>query len=59
MDVRESLSHTKCDCKYHLVFIPKCGRKTLYRQLRSGLTSVTISQPAPTTLDYLALYNLV
>jgi REP-associated tyrosine transposase len=37
MDVYESLSHTKWDCKYHVVFIPKCRRKTLYQQLRKHL----------------------
>ena len=40
MDVHESLSHTKWDCKYHVVFIPKCRRKTLYRQLRRHLGEV-------------------
>ena len=30
MDKFESLSHTKWECKYHVVFIPKCRRKTLY-----------------------------
>jgi hypothetical protein len=30
MDDYESLSHTKWDCKYHVVFIPKCRRKTLW-----------------------------
>ena len=34
MDEYESLSHTKWDCKYHVVFIPKCRRKTLYQELR-------------------------
>ena len=29
MDEYESLSHTKWDCKYHVVFIPKCRRKAL------------------------------
>jgi putative transposase len=29
MDEMESLSHTKWECKYHVVFIPKCRRKTL------------------------------
>ena len=29
MDEYESLSHTTWDCKYHVVFIPKCRRKTL------------------------------
>ena len=33
MDDHESLSHTKWDCKYHVVFIPKCRRKTLYAEL--------------------------
>jgi putative transposase len=27
MDEMESLSHTKWECKYHVVFIPKCRRK--------------------------------
>jgi putative transposase len=29
MDDYESLSHTKWDCKYHVVFIPKYRRKVL------------------------------
>jgi putative transposase len=34
MDELESLNHSKWECKYHVVFIPKCRRKTLYVQLR-------------------------
>src|SRR5215813_3584241 len=34
MDRSESLSHTRWECKYHVVFIPKMCRKTLYGQLR-------------------------
>jgi REP element-mobilizing transposase RayT len=34
MDEMESLSHTKWECKYHVVFIPKCRRKTLYGEFR-------------------------
>jgi putative transposase len=37
MDKYESLSHTKWECKYHIVFIPKCRRRTLYEQLRQHL----------------------
>lgn len=40
MDKYGSLSHTKWDCKYHVVFIPKCRRQTLYRQLRQYLGEV-------------------
>ena len=40
MDKIESLNHTKWDCKYHVVFIPKCRRKTLYGQLREHLGEV-------------------
>ena len=32
-----SLNHTKWECKYHVVFIPKCRRKALYAQLRRDL----------------------
>jgi len=37
MDDYESLKHTKWECKYHVVFIPKCRRKKLYQQLRQHL----------------------
>ncbi len=40
MDKFESLSHTAWDCKYHIVFIPKCRRKVLYGQLRVHLGDV-------------------
>jgi putative transposase len=40
MDEYESLSHTKWDCKYHVVFIPKCRRKTLFGQIRQHLGEV-------------------
>jgi putative transposase len=37
MDEYQSLSHSRWDCKYHVVFIPKCRRKTLYAGLRQHL----------------------
>jgi putative transposase len=40
MDDYESLSHTKWECKYHIVFIPKCRRKTLFGQIRQHLGEV-------------------
>ena len=40
MDELESLSHTKWECKYHVVFIPKCRRKALYKELRRHLGEV-------------------
>ena len=40
MDDYESLSHTKWDCKYHVVFIPKYRRKVLYGRLRRYLGDV-------------------
>ena len=36
----ESLSHSKWECKYHVVFIPKCRRKTLHVKLRRHLGDV-------------------
>src|SRR3990167_10596295 len=36
-DLYQSLSHSKWDCKYHLVFVPKCRRKSLYGRIRSSL----------------------
>ena len=40
MDKYESLNHTKWECKYHVVFIPKCRRRTLYGELRKHLGEV-------------------
>ena len=40
MDTVESLNHSVWDCKYHVVFIPKCRRKTLYGDLRKYLGEV-------------------
>ena len=35
-----SLSHTKWECKYHVVFIPKCRRRVLYGEVRRHLGEV-------------------
>jgi len=40
MDEFESLSHSKWECKYHVVFIPKFRRKALYGELRKHLGEV-------------------
>jgi len=40
MDDYESLSHSVWDCKYHVVFIPKYRKKTLYGELRRRLGDV-------------------
>jgi putative transposase len=40
MDERRSLNHTKWECKYHVIFIPKYRRKALYKELRRYLREV-------------------
>ena len=40
MDEYESLSHTRWNCKYQVVFIPKCRGKALYGELRRHLGEV-------------------
>lgn len=40
MDEPGSLSHTKWECKYHVIFIPKFRRKALYEQRRKDLAEV-------------------
>ena len=39
-DNYQSLSHSKWDCKYHVVFIPKGRRKVLYGAMRKELGKV-------------------
>jgi len=36
----QSLSHTRWDCKYHIVFIPKRRKKTIFGALRGHLGEV-------------------
>ena len=36
----ESMNHTKWECKYHVVWIPKCRRKLLYGQLRKNMGEI-------------------
>ena len=37
MNNYRTLNHSKWDCKYHVVFIPKYRKKLLYRELRNEL----------------------
>ena len=36
----ENLKHTKWECKYHVVFIPKYRRKVMYGSIRRELGSI-------------------
>ena len=40
MNDYESLSHSVWDCKYHMVWIPKCRKKVLYGQLRAHMGEI-------------------
>ncbi len=40
MDEYQTLNHTQWECKYHVIFIPKCRRTTLFGQLRADLGPV-------------------
>ena len=40
MDDYQSLNHTQWECKYHLIFIPKCRRKILFGAIRRDLGEV-------------------
>ena len=40
MDNYSSLSHSKWDCKYHVVFVPKGRKKMLYGKIRGYLKGV-------------------
>jgi len=36
----QSLSHSKWDCKYHVVFVPKYRRQALYGEIRKQLGQI-------------------
>lgn len=40
MDNTESLAHTKWDCTYHIVWIPKYRRKVLYGEVREEVRDI-------------------
>jgi len=40
MQTYETLKHTTWECKYHIVFIAKCRKKTLFGQIRRELGPV-------------------
>ena len=40
MRQERSLSHTRWDCKYHVVFIPKYRKKAIFGQIRKDLGGI-------------------
>lgn len=40
MNVYDKLKHTTWECKYHVVFIPKCRKKVLFGQIRRDLGGI-------------------
>ena len=40
MEDYQSLNHTRWDCKYHVVFIPKCWKKKIFGSLRKDLGEI-------------------
>lgn len=40
MQEYQSLNHTKRDCGYHVVWIPKCRKKRLYGTIKKQLVPV-------------------
>ena len=40
MKSKNSLNHTAWECKYHVIFIPKCRKKALYGALKNDLGEV-------------------
>lgn len=40
MNDAASIQHTRWECKYHIVYIPKCRRRKLYEHLRKDLGRV-------------------
>src|SRR5437899_10923301 len=48
----QSLSHSKWDCKYHVVFVPKRRRKAIFGQARRQLVRSSMRWPAKGMPDY-------
>ncbi len=37
---KNSLAHTRWECKYHIVFAPKYRRKNIYNQIREDVAHI-------------------
>ena len=35
-----SIAHTKCNCKYHIVFTPKYRRRAIYGELKAEIGAI-------------------
>ena len=44
-ELYQSLSHSKWDCKYHVVFVPKRRRKAIFGQTRRQLGAISTRWP--------------
>lgn len=40
MNDNHSLSHSKWNCKYHIVFAPKYRRQVIYGQIKAGIGKI-------------------
>ena len=40
MNANSNLSHTRWNCKHHIVFVPKYRRKVIYVKLRSEIGAI-------------------
>jgi len=58
MDEGKTLSHSKWECKYHVVFIPKCRRHTLYGQTVAWMERSAIQGFLPSALTSAACHTL-
>ena len=47
METYRSLSHSRYDCKYHVVFVPKRRKQALYGKIREYLKGVGSGGNAP------------
>ena len=40
LDTSNSLSHTKWNCKYHIVFAPKYRRRVIYGKIKVNIEKI-------------------
>src|SRR5713226_4947828 len=48
-DLYQSLAHTKWDCKYHVVFVPKRRRRVIFGNIRQQLGATHQGNTPPRT----------
>ena len=54
----DSLSHSRWNCKYHIVFAPKYRRQVIYQALKSDIGKILRTRQYSPELERIPIYGV-